>query len=181
MRRLSSHRGRPCHRRGSQAGLTLIELAITAVVVVVVVLAATAGLRSFQAQQRLQGLAQNLVADLQLARASSLGTAQAVVLRTSNDGRGYRILRCDPGTSCALAVDTIRSVDLPGEVSITAGRAFEFNAPRAIMAQASQSACLNAPAAPNTLKVSIDNSLGKAAACSVGTASSGLPVCSSGC
>jgi hypothetical protein len=138
-------------------------------------------LRSFQAQKQLQGLTQNLLADLHLARSTALGASQNVVLRTSTDGLGYRILRCPTPAGCDTPGDAVKVVTFPSGVAVTPNRLFEFQAPRGVLQGASQSACLTGQGDTPRLKVMIDNSLGKATACSVGQASNGLAACASAC
>jgi Tfp pilus assembly protein FimT len=174
--------GRALMRAGVPGrGFTIIELMVTAVVIIILTLGAVSGLRSLQTQRQLQGLAQSLVADLNLARTSALGTTQSVIVTTAANGQGYRLLRCNPVADCSTATDTVKAVDLPPSVSVTAARSFEFVAPKAMLASASQSACLRAAGSTTVLKVGVDNAVGKVTICSVGTAASGFAACSAGC
>jgi Tfp pilus assembly protein FimT len=154
---------------------------VTAVVIIVLTLGAISGLRSLQTQRQLQGVAQSLVADLNLARTSALGTTQSIIVTTAADGKGYRLLRCNPTADCSTATESIKAVDLPSSISVTAARSFEFVAPKAVLASASQSACLRAAGSTAALKVGVDNAVGKVTICSVGAAASGFAACSMGC
>lgn len=175
MKHITSRRAPPCR------GFTMIEWMVTALVAVIVMLGVVAGLRSFQARKQIEGLAQNLAADLNLARATAAGAAQSVQLSSTADGRGWRLVRCDASAGCNAGADVFKAVDLPSEVNITASRSFEFRAPRGVVQPATQSACLTAGSAVTPLKVGIETALGTPTVCGVGASVGSLPACSSGC
>lgn len=173
----------PMPKRGAapHRGFTMIEWMVTALVAIIVMLGVVTGLRSFQARKQIEGLAQNLAADLNLARAAAAGAAQSVQLNSTADGRGWRLVRCDASVGCSAATDVFKAVNLPPEVSITASRSFEFRAPRGVVQPSAQSACLTAGSTVTPLKVGIETALGTPTVCGVGASVGSLPACSSGC
>jgi Tfp pilus assembly protein FimT len=176
-----SMNARMLSRRRPASGFTMIEWLVTALVTVIVLVGVVAGLQGVRASKQIEGVAQNLVADLNLSRSTALGAAQSVQLITAGDGRSWRLVRCDATQGCQSAGDVFKSVSLPPEVSVTPNRTFVFSAPRALAQPAAQSACLTAGSSVAALKVGIENALGAAKVCSLGSASGSIPACSSGC
>lgn len=162
-------------------GFTMIEWLVTAAVTLIVLLGVVTGLRSFQARKQVEGLAHNLVADLNLARSAALGASQSVRLSTSGDGRSWQLVRCATAAACSTGGDAFKVTTVPPNVALSPNRSFTFSAPRALAAPASQSVCLTAGASVTPLKVAIESTVGTPSLCAVGGASSGLPACSSAC
>ena len=173
------HQRLPSRRIGG--GFTMIEWMVTALVAILVMLGVVTGLRGFQARKQIEGLAQNLASDLNLARSAATGSAQSVQLNTTGDGRGWRLVRCDAAAGCSAGTDVFKAVNLPTGVSITANRSFEFRAPRGVVQSTNPVACLAAGSTVTALKVGIDNTLGSPTVCAIGASVGTIPACTSGC
>lgn len=176
----------PCKRSRSARsrqvqGFSMIEWAITCLVVIVALSGVVSSMRGFQARKQLEGVAQNLMADLNLARTASMGAAQAVVLTTASDGGSWRLLRCDARAGCGSGGDTFKVVNLPPEVRLTPNQSFTYQAPRGALQSAAMSVCLSGGQGVPTLKVGVLNALGVATVCGIGGSSGGVAACTSGC
>ena len=163
------------------SGFTALEALIAVAVAAAVVTAAVVGLSGLRARKQSEGLSQELVADLVLARSAALGGARPVHLLTSSDGRGYRVLSCDSLETCPADSPVLKSVDLPASHQITPLRRFAFQAPRGLLGVPSQSVCVLGPASTPILKVELRDAVSQPQVCAVGGAVGLMPACASGC
>lgn len=119
-----SHRA----RRIAQRGFTLVELLIVAAVVAVVIMLAAPSFRSFIEVQRVRGVTDQLVTDVQFARAEAASRGETVGISFDDDTNLYCYIvhtcgsvspsscRCDclaaEGSRCTGAMKEIKSVRL---------------------------------------------------------------------
>jgi len=146
----------------------------------VVVTASVAGVQSLRARKQLEGAAQELAADVNGARARSLGSLHAVQLLTAADGRSYRLLSCS-GVNCPVDGVLLKRLDLSPGLSVSGNRSFTFNAPRGELSGGTQRVCLTVSGSSQVLQVNVGAALEGPTVCAVGAADRGLPACLSAC
>jgi len=91
-------------------GLTVIELMIGITLIGVVLAITIPGFRDILERRRLEGVANELSADLQYARSEAVSRRVDVVLTTAADGASYTI----------TGLPTAKTVTLPAGVTVTA-------------------------------------------------------------
>lgn len=91
-------------------GLTVIELMIGITLIGVVLAITIPGFRDILERRRLEGVANELSADLQYARSEAVSRRVDVVLTTAADGASYTI----------TGLPTTKTVTLPAGITVTA-------------------------------------------------------------
>jgi len=114
-------------------GLTLVELMIVITVIAVLLLLAAPSFFSLIETQRLRGVNQELLTDVQFARTEALRRGERVGVRFGSAGSGataidcYTIFRgngldCDcsrpPGQACTTQGDELRTVQIPARLGV---------------------------------------------------------------
>lgn len=89
-------------------GLTVIELLVVVVMIAIVLTVAIPGFGQILAQRRLEGVANELSADLQFARSEAVSRQMTVTVATNGAGTQYTV------TS-----NTTKTVDLPVGMAVT--------------------------------------------------------------
>lgn len=175
--------------RTAQRGLSLIELMVVLVITAILLVAVAPSFTDYLARRRLEGVANELSADLQYARAQAVDNNDLVWVDTKQ-ANSYRITNKDPDKSATeeptTPVDYKKSPALPPAVTLTrvpaalAKLAFEpergslvlptgVSAPVHINVQSTQLAA--------ALRVSV-HSTGRISICSPEGKFSGYPQCS---
>jgi type IV fimbrial biogenesis protein FimT len=97
-------------------GFTLIELMVTIALAAILLSVAVPSFSQLVAKMRVEGLANNLATDLQLARSEALQRRANVSLSTLGDGTGYTITT---GTTTIKSVSFISGLTFTGGVTVT--------------------------------------------------------------
>lgn len=157
-----------------QAGFSLIELLVVVAVVAVTVTVAVPSFSESFARRRVEGVANELSADLQYARAQAVGNNARVSLVTS--ASGYSI----SGTT-ASRTETYKTVVLPSGLSVTQPVTVAYEAQRGILDASVVAAAPIAITVGNTgtaaqMRVSV-NLMGRVHMCSPSGVIRGYAVC----
>jgi prepilin-type N-terminal cleavage/methylation domain-containing protein len=160
--------------RTAQGGFTIIELVTVMIIAAVLLVIAAPSFNSMFERRRLEGQANELVADLAYAKSEAVQRNRHVLLRTGGGGNCYTIIAwtepaartgsCDcangPGASCTPsppgATDPIelKTVTLANSVALTNGVTFDFEPVRgALQSAAAASAVVSLGARNYTVAV----------------------------
>lgn len=91
-------------------GLTVIELLVVIALIAIVLAVAIPGFGELLERRRVEGVANELSADLQYARSEAVSRQVAVTLTTAADGASYTI----------TGIPTQKTVTLPSRITVTA-------------------------------------------------------------
>lgn len=104
-------------------GFTLVEMMVAVALAVILLSLSVPSFTGMVARMRIEGAANNLTTDLQLARTEAVQRRATVTLATLGNGSGYTI------TSGA---DTIKAVDFAAGVTFSGGVTISFDPLRAL-------------------------------------------------
>jgi type II secretion system protein H len=147
-------------------GVTLIELMVVLAVIGVFAAVAVPSFSDQMGRRRLEGAANELVTDLNWARAKSVSANAAVTLATNSLGRQYTI---------ASATETYKTVALDSRLSLSSGVSVAYTPLRGFAA-ADTAITLSSSSTPAQLRVST-TVVGKVSVCSPGGGFTGYTSC----
>lgn len=158
----------------SARGFTLIELMVTIAIAAILLAVVVPSLSDLLARRRLEGMANELSADLQYARTESVSRRLPVRLSTLVGGGGYTVIADPAGTPV-----TLKTVTLTDGVSVTASTTMTYTPLRGLpneTAAADVSIDVASARTAGTLRV-ISNFMGRVQLCSPSSTLVGYKPC----
>lgn len=107
------------------SGLTLIELLVMLAVATVLIMLTVPRFTDMLARRRLEGVANELSADLQYTRSEAVSRRLNASLSTSSDGTAYTV-----AVATSPSATTLKSVALPAGITVTANTTLTYDAMR---------------------------------------------------
>ena len=175
-------------RRLSRAGFTIIELMVVVVLVAIVVALAVPSFRELIARNRLEGVASELVTDLQYARSEAVSRNGNVGLVTGVAGTCYTIFQeanpvagscnCANTPACTGGPVEIKTINFAGTgvTSTTAVITFLFEPVRGGLTGGNTQTTLSSSAGVGQLSAEVI-AVGRVKACSPSATFRGYPSC----
>ncbi len=155
-------------------GFTVIELMAVVVVLAVLLTLAVPAFLDLLARRRLEGVANELSADLHYARSEALTRQVDVALQTLADGSGYRIT-----AATAPTATLIKRITLPDEVTLTDSFTLTYTAMRGIPLETSGgdlAITVSSSGTPGRMRIE-NNPMGRIRLCSPDGSMKGYVTC----
>jgi len=156
--------------RGAR-GFTLIELMVTIAIAAILLAVVVPSFSDLLARRRLEGMANELSADLQYARTEAVSRRLPVRLSTLVGGTGYTVVADPTGTPL-----TLKTVTLTDGVSVTASTTMTFTPLRGLPNETTVSIDVASTRTAGTLRL-ISNFMGRVQLCSPSSTLVGYKPC----